>query len=144
MSQLVKPKRQANFKGFKRFGAFKGLVEQKNVVFNSFVCKFGLFWQFSNIGRTMHCCQMSKADVGHVDFLIRTIHRTIIKKKDYTYIQKTVASYCLKFRLLNFTLTWLVDKYDIAGQLLRCLLRKFIFFVIAIFQGGECFLCIRS
>jgi hypothetical protein len=44
MSQLVKSKRQANFKGFKRFGAFKGLVEQKNVVFNSFVCKLGLFW----------------------------------------------------------------------------------------------------
>jgi hypothetical protein len=44
MSQLVKTKRQANFRGFKRFGAFKGLVEQKNVVFNSFVCKLGLFW----------------------------------------------------------------------------------------------------
>jgi hypothetical protein len=29
MSQLVKTKRQANFKGFTRFGAFKGLVEQK-------------------------------------------------------------------------------------------------------------------
>jgi hypothetical protein len=43
MSQLVKTKRQANFKDFKRFGAFKGLVEQKNVVFNSFVCKLGLF-----------------------------------------------------------------------------------------------------
>jgi hypothetical protein len=37
MSQLVN-------KGFKRFGAFKGLVEQKNVVFNSSVCKLGLFW----------------------------------------------------------------------------------------------------
>jgi hypothetical protein len=37
-------KRQANFKDFKRFGAFKGLVEQKNLVFNSFVCKLGLFW----------------------------------------------------------------------------------------------------
>jgi hypothetical protein len=44
MSQLVKMKLQANFKGFKRFGAFKGLVEQKNVVFNLFVCKLGLFW----------------------------------------------------------------------------------------------------
>jgi hypothetical protein len=44
MSQLVKMKRQANFKDFKRFGAFKGLVEQKNVVFNSFVCKLGSFW----------------------------------------------------------------------------------------------------
>jgi hypothetical protein len=29
MSQLVKTKRQANFKGFKRLGVFKGLVEQK-------------------------------------------------------------------------------------------------------------------
>jgi hypothetical protein len=38
MSQLVKTKRQANFKDFKRFGAFKGLVAPKNVVFNSFVC----------------------------------------------------------------------------------------------------------
>jgi hypothetical protein len=35
MSPLAKTKRQANFKNFKRFGAFKGLVEQKNVVFNS-------------------------------------------------------------------------------------------------------------
>jgi hypothetical protein len=31
MSQLVKTKCQANFKDFKRFGAFKGLAEQKNV-----------------------------------------------------------------------------------------------------------------
>jgi hypothetical protein len=37
MSHLVKTKRQANFKDF------KGFVEQKNVVFNSFVCKLGLF-----------------------------------------------------------------------------------------------------
>jgi hypothetical protein len=28
--------------------------------------------KFSNIGSTWHCCQMSKADAGHVDFLIRT------------------------------------------------------------------------
>jgi hypothetical protein len=44
MSQLVKTKRQANFKDFKRFGAFKGLVEPNNVVFNLFVCKLVLFW----------------------------------------------------------------------------------------------------
>jgi hypothetical protein len=36
MSQLVKTKRQANFKDFKRFGAFKKLVEQKNVIFTKF------------------------------------------------------------------------------------------------------------
>jgi hypothetical protein len=29
MSQLVKTKRQANFKDFKRIEAFKGLIEQK-------------------------------------------------------------------------------------------------------------------
>jgi hypothetical protein len=44
MSQLVKTKRQANFKDSKRFGGFKGLVEQKTVVFNLFVCKLGFFW----------------------------------------------------------------------------------------------------
>jgi hypothetical protein len=43
MSPLVKRKRQANFKNFKRFEAFKGLVEQKNVVLNSFVCILGFF-----------------------------------------------------------------------------------------------------
>jgi hypothetical protein len=31
MSPLVKTKRQANFKDFKRFGAFKELVEQKTL-----------------------------------------------------------------------------------------------------------------
>jgi hypothetical protein len=43
MLQLVKTKLQANFKDFKQFGAFKELVEQKNGVFNSFVCKLGFF-----------------------------------------------------------------------------------------------------
>jgi hypothetical protein len=43
MSQLVKTKRQANFKDFKRFGAFNGLVEENNFVFNWFVCKLGFF-----------------------------------------------------------------------------------------------------
>jgi hypothetical protein len=39
MSQLIKTKRLVNFKDFKQFGAFKGLIEQKNVVFKLFVCK---------------------------------------------------------------------------------------------------------
>jgi hypothetical protein len=34
--------RQVTFKDFNLFGAFKGVVEQKNVVFNSFLC-IGLF-----------------------------------------------------------------------------------------------------
>jgi hypothetical protein len=43
MSQLVKTKRQANFKDFKRFGAFKGLVEQKRCIQLVRVL-IGLFW----------------------------------------------------------------------------------------------------
>jgi hypothetical protein len=31
------------FKDFKGFEPFKGVVEQKNVVFNSFLCKLGFF-----------------------------------------------------------------------------------------------------
>jgi hypothetical protein len=54
MSQLVKTKRQANFKDFKRFGVFKGLVEQKNVVFNSFLCKLGFFWHSWALKRSFH------------------------------------------------------------------------------------------
>jgi hypothetical protein len=54
MSQLVKTKRQANFKDFKRFGASKGLVEQKNIVFNSFLCKLGLFGTRGPLKRSFH------------------------------------------------------------------------------------------
>jgi hypothetical protein len=54
MSQLVKTKRQANFKDFKRFGAFKGLVEQKNVVFNSFLCKLAFFGIRGPLKRSFH------------------------------------------------------------------------------------------
>jgi hypothetical protein len=43
MSQLIKTKHQANFKDLKRFGAFKGLVEQKNVVFNSSCVNWAFF-----------------------------------------------------------------------------------------------------
>jgi hypothetical protein len=49
MSQLVKTKRQANFKDFKRFGAFKGLVEQKNVVFNVIIVYPQISLKISNI-----------------------------------------------------------------------------------------------
>jgi hypothetical protein len=49
MSQLVKTKRQANCKDFRRCGAFKGLVEQKNVVFNSFLCKLGFFLELVGV-----------------------------------------------------------------------------------------------
>jgi hypothetical protein len=38
MSQLVKMKREANFKDFKRFGAFKGCVEQKKTLYSTRSC----------------------------------------------------------------------------------------------------------
>jgi hypothetical protein len=38
MSQLVKTKRQAYFKDFKRFGAVKGLVEQKKTFYSTRSC----------------------------------------------------------------------------------------------------------
>jgi hypothetical protein len=60
MSQLVKTKRQANFKDFKRFGVFKGLVEQKNVVFNSLVCKMGFFGTRGPLKRSFHSPNLHK------------------------------------------------------------------------------------
>jgi hypothetical protein len=49
MSPLVKTKRQANFKDFKRFGAFKGLVEQKKKTYSTGSC---VNWAFLAHTRT--------------------------------------------------------------------------------------------
>jgi hypothetical protein len=64
MSPLVKTKHQANFKDFKQFGVFKGLVKQKNVVFNSFLCKLAFFGtrgplkrSFDSHFKLAHSCQ---------------------------------------------------------------------------------------
>jgi hypothetical protein len=38
MSQLVKTKRQANFKDFKRFGGFKGLLQQNKTLYSTRSC----------------------------------------------------------------------------------------------------------
>jgi hypothetical protein len=54
MSQLVKTKRQTNFKDFKRVETFKGLVEQKNLVFNSFVCQLGFYGTRGPLKRSFH------------------------------------------------------------------------------------------
>jgi hypothetical protein len=43
MSPLVKTKRQGNFKNFKRFGAFKGLIEQKKRCIQLVRVSIGLF-----------------------------------------------------------------------------------------------------
>jgi hypothetical protein len=54
MSQLVKTKRQANFKGFKRFGAFKRLVEQKNVVSTRSCVNWAFFGTRGPLKRPFH------------------------------------------------------------------------------------------
>jgi hypothetical protein len=56
MLPFVKTKRQTNFKDFKRFGAFKGFVEQKNIVFNSFLCQLGFFDTRGPLKRSFHSC----------------------------------------------------------------------------------------
>jgi hypothetical protein len=65
MSQLVKTKRQAHFKDFKRFRAFKGLVEQKKTLYSTSSCvnwaffgtpghlKRSFYWRF----KLAHSCQ---------------------------------------------------------------------------------------
>jgi hypothetical protein len=47
MSQLVKTKRQANFKDFERFGAFKGLGGQKKTLYSIRSC---VNWAFLALG----------------------------------------------------------------------------------------------
>jgi hypothetical protein len=54
MRQLVKMKRQVNFKDFKRFEALKGVVKQKNVVFNSFLSKLDFFGTRGPLKRSFH------------------------------------------------------------------------------------------
>jgi hypothetical protein len=76
MSQLIKTKRHANFKDFKQFGAFKRLVEQKNVVFKSFVCKLAhscrkepnLHTNSINKLLFLHCCKIETIEKIHNSF----------------------------------------------------------------------------
>jgi hypothetical protein len=54
MSQLVKTKRQANFKGFKRFGAFKGLVQKKKTESTRSCVNWALFGTRGPLKRSFH------------------------------------------------------------------------------------------
>jgi hypothetical protein len=57
MSPLVKTKRQANFTDFKRFGAFKGLVEQKKTLYSTRSCvNWGFLARFTRVLKA-HSCQ---------------------------------------------------------------------------------------
>jgi hypothetical protein len=55
MSQLVKTKRQTNFKDLKRFGAFKGLVEQKKTLYSTRSCvNWAFFGTRGPLKRSFH------------------------------------------------------------------------------------------
>jgi hypothetical protein len=54
MSQLVKTKRQANFNDFKRFGAFKGLVEQKTLYSTRSCVNWAFFGTRGPLKRSFH------------------------------------------------------------------------------------------
>jgi hypothetical protein len=54
MSQLVKTKRQGNFKDFKRFGAFKGLVEQKTLYSIRSCVNWAFFGTSGSLKRSFH------------------------------------------------------------------------------------------
>jgi hypothetical protein len=54
MSQLVKTKRQGNFKDFKRCGAFKGLVEQKTLYSTCSCVNWAFFGTRGPLKRSFH------------------------------------------------------------------------------------------
>jgi hypothetical protein len=98
MSQLVKTKRQANFKDFKRFGAFKGFVEQKkNVVLNSFVCKFGFFCTRGPLKRSFH----SRFKLAHSWQRKSNLHTNSLNKLHTYYYHSSVLQNTKIFVLLK-------------------------------------------
>jgi hypothetical protein len=60
MSQLVKTKRQANFKDFKRFGAFKGLVEEKTLYLPCSYVNWAFFGTRGPLKRSFHSRETQK------------------------------------------------------------------------------------
>jgi hypothetical protein len=82
MSQLVKTKRQTNFTDFKRFGAIKVLVKQKNVVFNSFVCKLGFLALVPLNSLSLTTCGVAAQLIHAVDLLIKKYLMPLTKKAE--------------------------------------------------------------
>jgi hypothetical protein len=76
MSQLVKTKRQANFKGFKRFGAFKGLVEQKTLYSTRSCVNWTFFGTPGPLKRSFH----SRFKMAHACQKTPNLHTNSSKK----------------------------------------------------------------
>jgi hypothetical protein len=77
MSQLVKTKRQANFKDFKRFGAFKKLVEQKKTLYSTRSC---VNWAFFGTSGPLRRSFYSRSKLAHSCQKKANLHRNSLNK----------------------------------------------------------------
>jgi hypothetical protein len=91
MSQLQKTKRQANLKDFKRFGAFKGFVEQKKRCIQLVLVQFGFFFgtrvlsklSFHSSFKLVHSCQ--KKPKLHTNSLNKLLFCSHVKMPKFTF-----------------------------------------------------------
>jgi hypothetical protein len=85
MSQLVKTKRQANFQGFKRFGASKGLVEQKKTLYLTCSCvNWAFFGTRGPLNRSFH----SRFKMAHACQKRPNLHTNSSNKLLFSLTQK--------------------------------------------------------
>jgi hypothetical protein len=104
MSQLVKTKRQANFnKDLKRFGAFKGLVEQKKNLYSIRSCvNWAFFWHsFHSRFKLAHSCQ--KKPNLHTNSLNKLLFYT---RRRITCFVILLFFYHIPYNFTNFTQCW--------------------------------------
>jgi hypothetical protein len=120
MSQLVKTKRQGNFKDFKRFGAFKGLVEQKTLysICSCVNCAFfgtsgPLKRSFHSRFKLAHSCQKSP-NLAFVRFYLMYLFIPIIIK----LLQPAIQSVAI-----------LVKAKMYRWESKRCILRSRLFYI---------------
>jgi hypothetical protein len=98
MSPLVKTKHQANFKDFKRFGAFKGLVEQKNVVFNSFLCQLGFFGTRGPLNQPTRAKKTPTSQINYYYFIFFILEHFVLFVCLYRLTQKWRTNGALRCR----------------------------------------------
>jgi hypothetical protein len=102
MSQLVKTKRQVNFKDFQRFGAFKRLVEQKTLYSTRSLGVFGA--RFTHAKKAQFKCAL------HLFFFCDFAHDFIIQNSYDTTISVILASLSLHY--VTCFLAFSVTEYE--------------------------------
>jgi hypothetical protein len=76
MSQLVKKKRQANFKDFKRFGAFSGSSNKKSLYSTRSCVNWALFGTRGPLKRSFH----SRFKLAHSCQKKPNLHKNLLNK----------------------------------------------------------------